>query len=450
MSVKRTFMIILLLVGALALVACGGAPDAEPGAAPGETPTEATETPEAQQVAEEALPAARDALADFLGVDAETLEMEKIEDAEWPDGCLGLGQPDEGCLAAITPGYAITFNVDGESYVVRTDLEGNAVRVEAAYEEMGEAVPDAAQAALEQIAAETGVSAGEIEVVSVSAEEWSDSCLGLGGPDESCAAVITPGYLVVLRAGEQVFNVRTDESGEAVRFQETADPATELPASVVNAWQTLADDLSASVEEIEVIGFERMEWSDSCLGLGGPAESCAQVITPGWQVMLSYEGTVYEVRTDQSGDTVRIAKPGEGSPAAEAPDPELGDAVLFYERSGGIAGEIVTIRVYGDGTVERRTGADVESAAVEAFAVEPAAVDQLMADLEAAGYFGLERTYLPKDLCCDRFLYLISAQSDGDVQTVEALGSTDDTPQAVWDSIEVIESFIEAATEATQ
>jgi hypothetical protein len=25
-----------------------------------------------------------------------------------------------------------------------------------------------------------------------------------------------------------------------------------------------------------------MEWPDSCLGLGGADESCAQVMTPGW------------------------------------------------------------------------------------------------------------------------------------------------------------------------
>lgn len=353
---KRIFVIVLLL-GALALVACGGAPGAEPGAAPGE----ATETPEAVQVAEEALGPARAALADFLGVDEDALEMERIEDAEWSDGCLGLGGPDESCLAAITPGYAITFNVGGESYVVRTDLEGNAVRVEAAAEQApGESegdAPEAALAALEQLALEAGVSAEEIEIVTWSAEEWSDSCLGLGGPEESCLQAITPGYLVLLRAGEKEFSVRTDASG----------------------------------------------------------------------------------------DVVRIAGPETDRPGSKPPDPDLGDAVLFYERSGGIAGEIVTVRVYADGTVERSDRVDAQSDAIEAYAVEPAAVEQLLADLEEVGYFELERDYLPKDLCCDRILHLISARADGEVQTVEALGSTEDTPEAVWESVEIIESFVEGA-----
>lgn len=121
MFAKRFLIIAFMLLGALALVACNA-----PGAA-------LTATPEAEQVAEEALPPARAALADFLGVDEDTLELEKIEDAEWSDSCLGLGGPAESCLAVIVPGYAITFKVDGESYIVRTDLEGEAVRVEAAY-----------------------------------------------------------------------------------------------------------------------------------------------------------------------------------------------------------------------------------------------------------------------------------------------------------------------------
>jgi hypothetical protein len=118
MVTKRFFVVFLMLLAALALVACNAADEETPAA------------PDAEQVAGEALPAARAALADFLGVDEDAVELEKVEDAEWTDSCLGLGGPAESCLAAITPGFAITFNVDGESYVVRTDLEGIAARVD--------------------------------------------------------------------------------------------------------------------------------------------------------------------------------------------------------------------------------------------------------------------------------------------------------------------------------
>ena len=43
------------------------------------------------------------------------------------------------------------------------------------------------------------------------------------------------------------------------------------------------------------------------LGLGGPAESCLAVITPGWRVnLLVDDQDKYEVRTDELGDVIRI------------------------------------------------------------------------------------------------------------------------------------------------
>jgi hypothetical protein len=79
------------------------------------------------------------------------------------------------------------------------------------------------------------------------------------------------------------------------------------PVAVVNARQALADHLGVGVESVAIQDFERAEWSDSCLGLGGPAESCLAVITPGWRVnLLVDDQDAYEVRTDELGDVIRI------------------------------------------------------------------------------------------------------------------------------------------------
>lgn len=82
----------------------------------------------------------------------------------------------------------------------------------------------------------------------------------------------------------------------------------ELPPVVAeSARQALAAELNVDVETISIASYERQDWSDSCLGLGGPAESCLAAIHPGWQVMLSVDGgETYEVRTDELGDIIRI------------------------------------------------------------------------------------------------------------------------------------------------
>lgn len=452
---KRRYGWALALILVLIMAAACTPSGAEPGApAAGETPQMDTPTPEdedAEEIAAEALPAALEALASFLNVAPGAVELDRIEDAEWSDSCLGLGGPAEICAEAITPGYLITFTVDGSSYAVRTDLEGREVRVEAAAGQPGgEEGPAAVTAAIEALAAQLGVDASTIEVLESSEEEWTDSCLGLGGPAESCAAVITPGWRVMLGAEGQDYEVHTDVTGEQVRI--AGEPSgEERPSAVKAAVEALARRLEGAVDSIEVLSFTETEWSDSCLGLGGPAESCAAVMTPGWEVILGVGDEVYEVRTDASGAQVRIADEtmGEAEPGA-APEPALEGAVLFLQRSGGIMGDVTTVRVYEDGTVERTVEGPDPVAGVETSMVEPAAVQTLLEELASAGYFDLERSYLPEDTCCDRFLYLVSVEGEEGQHTVEALADAEDTPPALAKSVDLIETFIGGAFEAVQ
>ena len=86
-------------------------------------------------------------------------------------------------------------------------------------------------------------------------------------------------------------------------------PATETPEteSTAAARAHLARELGVAEAEIEVVSVEATEFSDSCLGLGQPHESCLRANTPGWLVMLVVGGQVYEVHTDETGQQVRIA-----------------------------------------------------------------------------------------------------------------------------------------------
>jgi hypothetical protein len=85
------------------------------------------------------------------------------------------------------------------------------------------------------------------------------------------------------------------------------DQTDSPPEAVAQAREVLAEELNVGVDEVIIQSFERQDWSDSCLGLGGPAESCLAVITPGWQViMVVGDSEPYEVRTDETGEVVRI------------------------------------------------------------------------------------------------------------------------------------------------
>ena len=96
--------------------------------------------------------------------------------------------------------------------------------------------------------------------------------------------------------------------GEPVNAQPPSGgmgPSDQAPFALA-AKAALSQKLGISAGEVTFVSAEPVEWSDSCLGLGGPAELCALMMTPGHNVILNAQGTDYEVHTDESGSVVRI------------------------------------------------------------------------------------------------------------------------------------------------
>jgi hypothetical protein len=79
-----------------------------------------------------------------------------------------------------------------------------------------------------------GLNAGDVTVVSVEPVDWPDACLGVSLPDVMCAAVITPGYRVVLEANGQQYEYHTDASGSQLML--AAAPEAEV-GDVLLEWQ---------------------------------------------------------------------------------------------------------------------------------------------------------------------------------------------------------------------
>lgn len=127
--------------------------------------------------------------------------------------------------------------------------------------------------------------------------------------------ILLTGFMLVLAA------CAPQEPGVPVTA-DTAVPSTptgseDLPAkAVLDAQQWLAAQFNVSTADVQIIEAEQAEWTDSCLGLGRPNESCLQAITPGWRAVFEINGQRYEVRTDRTGSVIRLASP-EGTPPTE-------------------------------------------------------------------------------------------------------------------------------------
>ncbi|MEO0645107.1 MAG: YbaY family lipoprotein [Cyanobacteria bacterium J06650_10] len=84
-------------------------------------------------------------------------------------------------------------------------------------------------------------------------------------------------------------------------------PEAALPNEVEIAVKAaLAAEIGDTVTTVD--SYSQQTWSDGCLGLGGPAESCLAALTEGWQVELvdSATGDRYTYRTNEDGSAVRL------------------------------------------------------------------------------------------------------------------------------------------------
>lgn len=72
------------------------------------------------------------------------------------------------------------------------------------------------------------------------------------------------------------------------------------------AREHVATQMDISTEAMEVVATAAVEWSDASLGCPDPGKLYAQVITPGYRIILEVEGREIEVHTDQEGRNVVI------------------------------------------------------------------------------------------------------------------------------------------------
>lgn len=212
----------------------------------------------------------------------------------------------------------------------------------------------AAEAVASRLAAQLRISFQQVEVIEVSRAEWPDSCLGLSADGEICSAVITPGFAVSLRVGEQRYEFRTDESGRRIRV--AAAPLAETGDPLLN-WRD-----SQSFAAL-IIGSDRTAYGlrgRPLLGLPSPLpERVDQLVffmgkyrafqarTPAGEVSLQGVGTTTATAAEQRmiAEWAAAVAPevGRGLPAITF------DTTLVWQRTGGIAG-------FCDRVVVARTG----------------------------------------------------------------------------------------------
>jgi len=87
--------------------------------------------------------------------------------------------------------------------------------------------------------------------------------------------------------------------GPAVPGDEPYPPA--IPAAL----RQIATELGAQPAQVEVLGYEMVDWRDTCLDIKESDDICGEAITPGWRIQLRLGEREIEVHTDSLGLNVR-------------------------------------------------------------------------------------------------------------------------------------------------
>ncbi|HAV76191.1 MAG TPA: hypothetical protein DCX53_02445 [Anaerolineae bacterium] len=81
----------------------------------------------------------------------------------------------------------------------------------------GETLSPVEYAVVEQLSENLGLSINDITVRESKSTEFSDACLGVVMQDVLCAQVITPGYIILLEAGDIQYEYHTSEDGSRIQ-----------------------------------------------------------------------------------------------------------------------------------------------------------------------------------------------------------------------------------------
>lgn len=122
--------------------------------------------------------------------------------------------------------------------------------------------------------------------------------------------VIVLVVLLVIAGAYYYFMNRGDDGDKFPTSADNAPPGSihnlPVPEAVTKVKALVAEKTNTELGKVIALKVEEKEWSDSCLGKGGPEEICAQVITPGYEITVQASGREYTYRTNSDGTVIRI------------------------------------------------------------------------------------------------------------------------------------------------
>ena len=114
---------------------------------------------------------------------------------------------------------------------------------------------------------------------------------------------------------KETFEEENNTTGPPVTSNDNVPPGSAVhdlpvPEAVANARQAVATKEGVAIKQVIILKVEEIDWPDSCLGISEPNLFCAQVITPGYRIIIRGTKDYYEYRTNKDGTQVVLVRQG--------------------------------------------------------------------------------------------------------------------------------------------
>ena len=164
---------------------------------------------------------------------------------------------------------------------------------------------DAIARAKDLIATQVRLAPEAIEVISVEAKTWNDSSLGCGQPGTMAMQVLTPGYIVHLRAQNKSHRVHVAGNQAIVcdrpllmRKPGGATRARGVDTMMQQTREDLAQQLGVDPARIRIAGMKPQQWNDSAMECPVAGQTVQPGPLQGYKLSLRYQGRIYTYHTD--------------------------------------------------------------------------------------------------------------------------------------------------------
>ncbi|MGB3756337.1 MAG: hypothetical protein WBA07_08190 [Rivularia sp. (in: cyanobacteria)] len=227
----------------------------------------------------------------------------------WRNGCLEVLKPGEMCTQALVPGYKVTVSDGSQRWIYHTDKNGRKLRLASGnLGDSGSQLPNSVKSQVIRDAAQRlGQPVSNFFIMQVQQKTWKDGCLELRDANTICSQVLVPGYRVIVGTKGQSLVYHTNKSGSVIKLNTKASEITDngLPPQVKDTVVKAATKLTGS-SRVRVTKAEQVTFTDSCLNLGGPAESCLRANQRGWKVTVKGARQTLVYHTSINGDQIRL------------------------------------------------------------------------------------------------------------------------------------------------